>query len=196
MARLPYVDGSDLPEEYAHLTISQRSREETPEEFYYLLGDEARNVYRAVANAPPLLEAFRQYQSTLWDKAGLDPEHRELVILATARATENEYEWHQHVRVALIEGLSEAKIRAVSDGDLDAFDPKEAALVEYTTTFVDETVDDETHDDLMAFVEEETLVGVQLLSGAYASTAKVIEALKVETEEEFFGWQLENLPSA
>ena len=48
---------------------------------------------------------------------GVDPaRERELLILRTGRNCASDYEWHQHVRIALDSGLTEAEIERVRSG--------------------------------------------------------------------------------
>jgi len=69
MARVPYVGESALPTEQQDLLVSA------------LQGKE-RNIYRAIGNNPDALYGLRTFLGALWCDSGLDPEQRELVILA------------------------------------------------------------------------------------------------------------------
>lgn len=64
-------------------------------------------------------------------------------------------EWHQHVRVALDEGLTPTEIRAISSGDVDRFDASIAAIIDYTERFVTGSVDDATHQRLSTYYTDE-----------------------------------------
>lgn len=191
MARIPYVDQQDLPADKQSLldTLS----DETESSDAHSLGGETLNVYRAMANNVALLEAFQTYGSAVWDESGLTPHEREYVILAVSYHTRSHYEWHQHVRVALDEGLTPDEIRAVSSGDHDALAPEYAAIIDYVGAFVEGSVDDETHERLAAHYEDEVILGIEMLAGTYLGLARVLDALAVDTEVEFVGWDLENL---
>jgi len=191
MARVPYVDQEDLPDDKRSLldTLS----EEAESSDAHSLGGETLHVYRAMANNVDLLEAFQTYGSAVWDESGLSPHEREFVILSVAYHADSRYEWHQHVRVALDAGLSVEEIRAVSGGDREELSDDARALVEYVGEFVDGTVDDATHDRIAARYDDETAVGIGMLAGAYLGLARALDALAVDTEVEFVGWGLENL---
>ena len=192
MARVPYVDPEDVPPENRPLLDTLAEEADTPAAEYGLEGG-TLNVYRALGNDLGLLEAFRTYGSTLWREGGLDPHERETVILATARAADSPYEWHQHVRVALNEGMSQGTILAISRREYDELEPTLAAIAAYVDRFVHAEVDDEHHDRLAARVDRETLLGVGMLAGCYLGLSRSLDALDVETEIEFVGWELENL---
>lgn len=191
MVRVPYVTKEDLSEEDRDLLRSFRA--DTPEEYRHLLSTEERNVYRTLAHVPESLEQFRAFGGTLREELNLDPRERELVILTAASALRSAYEWHQHVRIGLTEGLSQEEILAISERDYGTFETDERALVEYVDNYVTGTVDDETYDALAARVDESKIVGIGLLAGMYLVIGRQMDALEVETEEPFVGWELENL---
>lgn len=194
MARLPYVDPSDLPADRRDLldTLDDGDVPTADERSHSLRGG-TLNVYRVLGQNPDLLEAFRSYAGAAWDRNGLSTSERESVILATAYHAGSAYEWHQHVRVALDAGVEPAEILAISREEPDRLPSERTALVTYVERFVDGRVTDETHERLAAHYDDRTVVGVGMLSGSYLGLARVIDALDVELETEFVGWELENL---
>jgi 4-carboxymuconolactone decarboxylase len=207
MARIDYADPEDLPAEKRHLLDSMANEdgggddEDEPGsddggdggDAAHGLRSDRLNVYRLLGRNPAILAGFREYLGTVWTAAGLTPHERELVILATARATDSRYEWHQHVRVALDEGLRVETILAVARGEPDRLSPEGAALVDYVTAFVAGAVDDDAHDRLATHFDEPTVLGVGALAGNYLGLAHVFDALDVDLETEFVGWGLANL---
>ena len=191
MVRVPYVTKEDLSEEDRDLLRSFRA--DTPEEYRHLLSTEERNVYRTLAHVPESLEQFRAFGGTLREELDLDPRERELVILTAASALRSAYEWHQHVPIGLAEGLSRQEILAISNRNYEAFEDFERTLVEYVDSYITGSVDDETYDALAACIDESKVVGIGLLAGIYLVISRQMDALEVETEEPFVGWDLENL---
>ncbi|MDJ1431414.1 carboxymuconolactone decarboxylase family protein [Halostagnicola sp. A-GB9-2] len=190
MTRFDPVDPEELPAEKRSLleTFSNSDAEAD-----HSLSGGTLNVYRTLGRNVDLLEGFREYLSTVWHQSGLTPHERELVILTTAAQTESAYEWHQHVRVALDEGMLPETILAVSRGRHDALEDEHAAIVEYVEQFVDGQVEDPTHERVATHYADEVILGIGVLAGNYLGLAHVLEALEVETEQEFVGWDLENL---
>lgn len=178
MARVPYRDPEDLPAEYRDLLSSSRDSGETA------------NVFRAIANNPPVLDSFRKYFGILWAESGLTDRERELVILAAARAAGSAYEWHQHVRIARSFGVDDAEIRAIESGDSSAFGDREALLLRYARAAVHDEVDDALASTVGDEVDDSTLVGVVLLATGYFGLARALSALDVEVEDGFVGWDL------
>jgi 4-carboxymuconolactone decarboxylase len=177
MARVPYVTDEDLPPEYRDLIVSS-------------LQGRRLHVYQSIGNNPEVLAGLRGFFASLWTDTGLDERERELVILAVSREAEFAYEWHQHVRIARGVGVTDEEILAISEGTLETFDERERDLIEYAVAVVSEEVDDALHDRLSTHYDDETVVGVAALAGAYAMLGQVLSAFDVELEEPFVGWTL------
>lgn len=193
MTRVPLVAPDELPPEKQSLLDTLADEDDAPDDRKHSLEGGTLNVYRALAHALNLLEAFRTYGENVWRESGLTPHERELIILATAHAADSRYEWHQHVRVSLDEGLTHEQIRTVSNGNSDCLSPSHEALVEYVKAFVDDAVDERTYDQLAEHYDVNHIVAVGLLSGLYLGLARQLQALEVKPEVEFVGWSLENL---
>jgi alkylhydroperoxidase family enzyme len=191
MARLPYLDPEDVPEAYRAMVSNANPFMDAAE----LSSKSTRNTYRTVAHNVELLEAFRRVGAAMKERTGLSPRERELVILGVARGLDSVYEWHQHVSVALDAGLARRELLAVSDREFDAFDPAEAALLEYAVAFAERAVDDDRHDRLADHYTPSEIVGVAMLAGYYVDIDYVGDALALDLEEEFVGWDLRNLPA-
>ena len=106
MARVPYVDPEELPEQYRELVVSK-------------LQGKPVNVYAALGNNPEVLAGTRAFLSSLWESSGLPDRERELVILLASAENGCRYEWHQHVRIGGDAGVTHEEMAAIADGDLD-----------------------------------------------------------------------------
>lgn len=179
MARVPYLDFDNLSPDAAALI------EET--------GLGPRNVFRALANNPAALATLTKSAGVLWTEAGLDNRSSEFVILTVARAVDSAYEWHQHVELGLEAGLTTETIHAISTGAVDALAPEDAALYAYVTAYVDSGVDNTIHEQLATYFDDSAIVGIAMLTGEYLALARTIDALGIEVEGAFVGWELENL---
>jgi len=177
MARVPYRDPDDLPEDYRDLVVSSLQPGKTV------------NVYRAIANNPPALAGWRSFLGSLWTDSGLSDRERELVILAVAREMDSAYEFHQHENAASIVGMPQADVAAVGARDLSGFPDREATLIRYARAVVDREVDDGLFDAMAAEYDDEAVAGATSLAAGYAGLAMVIDALDVDLEDEFVGWE-------
>lgn len=174
MARTPLLNAEDLPEEYRYLFTEND------------VGD--AHIFQAMANAPKQLQWYMRYSTRLWEV--LPEREREVVILAVARTLDHEYEWHQHVRLGREAGVTDEEINAISAGDLDALDDQDRALVEYARAVVLNEVTDEVHARLAEHFDTGTVVGVAMLASHYVATGRTLDALAVEPEEAFVGWEV------
>jgi 4-carboxymuconolactone decarboxylase len=177
MARVPYVDASDVPEEYEELLESS-------------LQGKPLHVYRSLGNNPEVLAGLRSFLGSLWTDSGLSERDRELVILAAARETGNRYEWHQHVTIARGVGIDDDAIAGIGTADLTPLDADETTLVEYAVAVVRGEVDAVAHDEIAARYDDETIVGIAALAQGYAGLGGMIDAfdLGLEAGSEFHGW--------
>lgn len=171
--------------------IPLRDTTELPEEYQYLLADDAmgeRNIFRAMGNNPPVLQSYMRFGAVLWEESGLPPAERELAILVVARVVDSCYEWHQHVDLARKAGLPDAKIDAIGREEWDRFDGREGAVVAAARKIaLGEHVDDAI-DSLSDVIDAGGVVGITLIAGYYVATARALAAWDVPVEGEFVGW--------
>lgn len=175
MARVPYVESEDVPEEHRDLLVSS-------------LQDRPLHVYQALGNNPEVLAGMRGFFGSLWSDSGLSDRRRELVVLGVTREIDNAYEWHQHVNIARAEGIEDETIATISAGEFDALDEEEAILLRYALAVVRGEVDDRAHDAVSELYDDSAVVGIAALAEGYAALGGVIDALGVDLEGEFVGW--------
>jgi len=177
MARVPYVDASDVPDEHEALLSST-------------LQEKPLNVYRSLGNNPAVLAGMRSFLRSLWSDSGLSARAREVVILTAAAATECRYEWHQHVNIARDVGVADDVIAAIGTGELAALDDTDRRLVAYVRAVITERVDAVTHASVAAVYDDSTIVGIAATAQGYAALAGLIRAfdLTLEADESFHGW--------
>src|SRR5688572_18582956 len=108
MARLPLVHEDASPEVAAVYAEIAGSR------------GRVLNVFRGLGHAPEGLRRLAALGEYARFGTRISDRLRELVILATARANGCQYEWTQHVPLALRTGVTEAEVDALNDGALPA----------------------------------------------------------------------------
>ncbi|MFC6941473.1 carboxymuconolactone decarboxylase family protein [Salinirubellus sp. GCM10025818] len=193
MVRIDFADPEDLPEERRESLESLSPKQGLPEKYHHLIESPVRNIYRTIGRSPPLLVAFREFGRTVWEECGLEPRQRELVILATGRALDAAYEWHQHVRVGLSEGLTPEEIAAIGADRREAFEGRDRALVEFAAGFATGSLDVPTLEMFVDYFDERTAVGTGVLVGLYSVIGLVESGFDLGTEEPFVGWGLDGL---
>jgi alkylhydroperoxidase family enzyme len=142
-------------------------------------------VLRVFAHHLPLAEAWLDFSDMLASKdATLEPRLRELLILRLAWRTRSRYEWNQHVRMGVAEGLTTAHVHAVPDGSSnEIWTPLERALLDAT----DETIDCfqiriGTWQALAAELDEAQLFEMTFVIGGYLALATVLHSVGLEAD--------------
>ena len=188
MARVPYVDAADVPDDHEALLESS-------------LQNRPLNVYRSIGNNPAVLAGMRSFLRSLWNDSGLSDRERELVILATAAEIGSRYEWHQHVTIARDVGIDDAVIAAIgaggvgggvsgAAGDPGGLDANERNLIGYVRAVVRGEVDAVAHAAIAASYDEAAIVGIAALAQGYVALGGLIRAFDLELEpgRAFHGW--------
>lgn len=174
MARVPLVEPAELDADYSRL-LTENS-----------LGP--ISLFRALANNPEIMDSYMKWGTTLWEESGLTQREVELVILTVASELEAAYEWHQHVPIARSLGITDAEIAAVREGTFEPLDEAESVLCRYAAAVVDGDVDAAVYEDVAAVFDDSALVGITCLASHYLATAVFVDAVGVEPESTFRGW--------
>ena len=96
-------------------------------------GFKVLNLFKALANSPKIGRDFIRLGTAILFKGDLSPLLRELAILRVANLTDANYEWTQHVEIALSCGVSKEQIDDIPDWkNSTRFNEKERAVLLYT----------------------------------------------------------------
>ena len=170
MARLPYVDPASASQPV------RDALERVP----------PLNVFRMTANAETAFRPWLAFGGALLSSLQLDPRVRELVILRVGRLSDAEYEWVQHVPIALAVGAGEEQIAAVDRGDLDdsSLGELDRAALRFATEVVrDVRASDETFAALREHLSPREVVELLLVIGQYMLVARVARSTDIELDE-------------
>ena len=143
-------------------------------------------LYRALANAPELLEPYSALAQALRHRASTSRELRELVVLRVAQLTGSEYEWSHHRKMAEEEGIAAEKVRALEHWrESDAFGEAERAALRLADEVHDVAVADETVAELSRLFAPGEVVELIMLASLYQAVARLIQGLGIQVEEEY-----------
>jgi alkylhydroperoxidase family enzyme len=170
MARLPYVDPASAPDSVREVL------ERLPVKL---------NVFRMMAQAETNFRPLLSLGTSILAQQQLSAKLRELAILRVARLSPAEYEWVQHVPIALGTGASQDQIDALQRGDIEApcFDAVERVVLRFTTEVVrDVRASDATFAELASRFSPREIVELILAIGFYMTVARLLETTAVDLD--------------
>jgi len=170
MARIGYADITN-PDTHALVERIQRERSSLP------------NLYKMLLNSPPIAEGWLNYLTAVRQKSSLPAQLREMLILRVAVLNEADYEFEQHLPIALKEGCTAQQIEALKTNDLDALDEKSRAALSYCNEMTREIrVKKETFAALRGAFNDREIVEITATIGAYNMVSRFLEAIQVDHE--------------
>jgi alkylhydroperoxidase family enzyme len=171
MARLPYLDKSDLLPEHQDLLARNL------------------NLYRVLAHSPRAARSLNTLARFVRDGSRLDPRLRELAILQVSYLARSAWGFSHHVRIGREVGISDDEIRALADetaGRPTRLEPLVKAVLraarEMTT---DLSVSDETFAALRLGLDNERLTDLMITIAFYNALVRLLETMKVDVEDDY-----------
>jgi alkylhydroperoxidase family enzyme len=141
------------------------------------------NLYRALANHPPLVAAWTEFARAIRYESRTPRNLRELVILRGAQLMGSEYEWAQHLKMARKAGVREAQIAALSRWrDSSEFDARERAALSLAEEVTKGSVTDATHREVLKHFDTQDFVELSLTAAFYAMVGRMLDAMEVQLE--------------
>jgi alkylhydroperoxidase family enzyme len=141
------------------------------------------NIFRAMSHSPEALLRFMRFGNYLLTEGKLDAGLRELAILRVGWLCRAPYEFSQHIAFGRRSGLSDEQIRAVTDPSSRFFDPKQMAVLAFAGELTsDARVSDASYAAVAAFLNEEEIVELSLVTGFYNLVSRVLNALEVDVD--------------
>ena len=173
MARISYVDKEGAAKEIAEIFQKMETR-----------GARVNNLWKTAAHAPATLLHFIRMGNALLSKTRLDPRLRELAILRVAAILDCEYERKSHTAFGREVGITEAKLKAVSDWtNSDVFNEVDRAVLGFTDEVAQNAkVDDETFSCLAKHLDEGMMVELAETIGFYGMIARVLLPFQVDLD--------------
>ena len=173
MARLPYVDPSAAPDSV------REALEAAP----------PLNVFRMVAHAETAFRPWLRFGGALLGAAQLDALLRELAILRVAKLTPGaDYEWVQHVPIALAVGATDDQVAALATGDVEAecFDDEQRIVLRFTTEVVrDAAPTDATWVAASGRFSPRELIELLLTIGQYMALGRIMATTRIDIDGPF-----------
>ena len=174
MARLPYLDRSDLLPEHQDLLARNL------------------NLYRLLAHSPRAARSLNTLARFIRDGSRLDPRLRELAILQVSYLTRPAWGFSHHVRIGREVGLSDDEIRAVADetaGRPTGLDPLAKAVLRAAREMTEDLViSDETFAVLQSQLDNERLTDLVVTISFYNGLVRLLETMQVDVEADYLSY--------
>jgi alkylhydroperoxidase family enzyme len=171
MARVPYLDKSDLP----------------PEHHDILARPIALN--RAMANSPNAARAMNGLAMYIRNQSKLDPRLRELAILQVGYLAKSPYEYSHHVKIGREAGVTDDDIRAIGEetaGRPTRLDALSKAVLRATREMTDDlTMSDASFIELEKALGREQVIDLTLVISFYNAVVRLLGTLQIDVEPEY-----------
>ena len=174
MARVPLLDRDDLaPTERAVYDRLQASR-----------GVPTGNIWRAIANAPNLLDRILSLADELRHGVTIEKRFRELGVLMVGLVANSQYEFDHHWNAALKAGLAREKLEALGQFETSPlFDDAERAVLRYAKEMTAAgEVQDATWDALRTHFDDRQATEITITIAWYNCVVRILLPLKIENE--------------
>ena len=171
MARVPYLEKSDLSAEHQDL-LKRRI-----------------NLFQALVNSPNAARAFSGLGTFIRFGSKLDPRLRELAILQVGWLARSPYEWSHHVKIGHDFGVTDDDIQALIDdtaGKSVKLDPlARSVLLAAREMTSDGAMSDTSFATLQRALGNEQVVDLTVTIAFYNAVVRVLATLQIDVEDDY-----------
>jgi alkylhydroperoxidase family enzyme len=143
------------------------------------------NIFRMMAHAEANFIPAMRYANSILHRQKLSHVNRELLILEVAMLQHGEYEWRQHVPIALGVGVTQGQIDAIEQGRYEdaAFSDAEKALLAFGREVIEKVrVPAPVFAAMRSHFSEKEIVESILAIGFYMTMSRLTEATEVDLD--------------
>jgi alkylhydroperoxidase family enzyme len=143
------------------------------------------NIFRTLVRAPKALTRFNAWGGYVLSRRNdLPPREREIVILRIGYLCKAGYEWTQHHRIGLREGLTPEEIERIKKGAGAGWSPADAALIKTADELhADQFVTDATWAELSAHFTPKQCMDAVFTAGQYTQVSMFLNTFGVQLDE-------------
>ena len=142
------------------------------------------NIFRTLARAPKALTRFNSWGGYILSRRNdLPPREREIVILRTGFLCKSGYEWTQHVRIGLREGLTEDEVARIKQGAGAGWSAADAVLIRASDELhADQFITDATWTELRVHWSEKQAMDVVFTAAQYTQVSMFLNTFGVQLD--------------
>ncbi len=171
MARVPYLQQSDLPPEHQDILARPIA------------------LNRAIANSPNPAKAMTGLAMYIRHHSKLDARLRELAILQVGYLARSPYEYSHHVKLGREAGVTDDDIRAMGEetaGRPSKLDPLSKAVLRAAREMTsDLAMSDQTFATLEQALGREQVIDLTLAIAFYNAVVRLLGTLQIDVEPEY-----------
>jgi len=171
MARVPYLQQSDLPPEHQDILARPIA------------------LNRAMANSPNAARAMTGLAMYIRRDSKLDPRLREMAILQVGYLAKSPYEYSHHVKIGREFGVSDDDIRAIGEetvGRATKLDPLSKTVLRAAREMTNDlAMSDATYAALEKALDREHLIDLTLVIAFYNAVVRLLATLQIDVEPEY-----------
>lgn len=143
------------------------------------------NIYTTLAHNPDALKSFLSWGSFVLRRTSLSGRDRELIILRVGYLCRSGYEWAQHRRLGLREGLSSAEIEEIKIGPkARSWNENDKILLQATDELHrDQFISDSTWEALAEILIQTQCMDLVFIVGHYTQVCMMLNSFGVQLDE-------------
>jgi 4-carboxymuconolactone decarboxylase len=146
------------------------------------------NIFRTMMNHPDLARRWTVFAGHVLHKQTLAPRDRELLILRIGWLNQAQYEWEQHVRIALRSNVSAEEIERIKQGPDAGWSSHDAALLKAADELFEHSViSDATWATLAAKYSTEQMMDLVFTIGQYNLVSWALNSFGVPLDDDLPG---------
>ncbi|MBV9905717.1 MAG: carboxymuconolactone decarboxylase family protein [Alphaproteobacteria bacterium] len=164
------------------LTDAEFTPEQTP--ILEPMGGRILNIFRTLVRAPKALQRFNEWGGYILSRRNdLPAREREIVILRIGFLCKSGYEWTQHHRIGLREGLTADEIERIKQGAGAGWSAADAALIKAADELHhDQFVTDLTWTEMTKFYTQKQCMDAVFTAGQYTQVSMFLNTFGVQLE--------------
>ena len=143
------------------------------------------NIFRTLARAPKAAKGFLAWGNYVLSRRNeLPAREREIVILRIGYLCKSGYEWTQHHRIGLREGLTGDEIERIKRGADAGWSAPDAALIRATDELhADQFIGEATWAELGKHFSDKQRMDVVFTAGQYTQVSMILNTFGVQLDE-------------
>lgn len=173
MARIPYINREDAPQEVDNLFSKMEGH-----------GAEVLNLWKMAAHSPATLKHMVRLGNTILSRTELEPKLREMVIIRVAELLDCEYEREAHIMYGKDLGMTDEYVAGIKDWESSGvFSAAEKTVLRFTDELTKNgKASPETFSELEKYLNHREMMELTVTAGFYGMLARLLLTFEVDLE--------------